>query len=114
MIGGDIFFFLVVDCIKGETCFDDVIVHVRLGGDMLFFFLHAFVFFIFLFYLCSCFTNYGILSIIYIMRLFMVYVFYFMFCETLKFILCVYGLFSVSEIYKLIHSKLFSTLATDG
>ena len=34
----------------------------------------------------SCFT-YGTLILIYIMRLFMVYVFYFMFCEIKKFIL---------------------------
>ena len=34
----------------------------------------------------SCFT-YGTLIMIYIMRLFMVYVFYFMFCEIKKFIL---------------------------
>ena len=40
-----------------------------LGGDML------------LYFLCSCFTNYDILIMIYIMRLFKVYVFYFMFCE---------------------------------
>ena len=56
----------------------------------------------------SCFT-YGTLILIYIMRLFMVYVFYFMFCEIKKFnlfylyfphvFMC---LFSVSGIYRLI------------
>ena len=45
-----------------------------LGGDMPLYF-----FFMILFYLCSC--------MIYIMRLFMVYVFYFMFCENKEFIL---------------------------
>ena len=39
----------------------------------------------FCFYI-SCFT-YGTLILIYIMRLFMVYVFYFMFCEIKKFIM---------------------------
>ena len=45
---------------------------------------------------------------------------YFLFCENRKFIwftyifhTCVYGLFSVLGIYKLIHSKLLSTFATN-
>ena len=63
---------------------------------------------LFLCFYISCFT-YGTLILIYIMRFFMVYVFYFMFCEMKKFIM-VYlyfphvfmCLFSVSGIYRLI------------
>ena len=88
-----------------------------LGGDIVFIFL------CFLFYLCLCsyFKNYDTLVMIYIMRLFMVYVFFlFLFCENKKFIwftcifhTCFYVLFSVSRICRLIHSKLLSTFAID-
>ena len=44
------------------------------------------VVFAFMFFYVSCFT-YGTLILIYIMRLFIVYVFYFMFCEIKKFIM---------------------------
>ena len=50
-----------------------------LRGDIMRFLLLCFIY-------VSCFT-YGTLILIYIMRLFMVYVFYFMFCEIKKFIL---------------------------
>ena len=91
MIGGDeeMSFCFGVDSILGgdmryELCFDDVIVHDR--GRHIF---QVLVFLCFLFYLClcSCFINYDTLVMTYIMRLFMVYVFYFMFCENNKFIL---------------------------
>ena len=83
-----------------------------LGGDIV-------VFAFFCFYI-SCFT-YGTLILIYIMRLFMVYVFCFMFCEIKKFImyLLVFSthafmcLLSVLGIYTLIQSWLLFTLAID-
>ena len=93
MIGGDEigetrYFFWCRLYFRGryELCFEDVLYMLR--GDF-------FIFFMFLFYLflCSCFTNYDTLVMIYIVRLFMVYVFYFMFCENKKFIL-VYLYFS--------------------
>ena len=82
-----------------------------LGGDIMCL--------LFLCFYVSCFT-YGTLILIYIMRFFMVYVFYFMFCEMKKFIM-VYlyfphvfmCLFSVSGIYRLIQLWLLSTFATD-
>ena len=61
---------------RGRYVFDDVL--YMLGGDIIFIFL------CFLFYLClcSCFTNYDTLVMIYFMRLFMVYVFIFCFVKT--------------------------------
>ena len=79
---------------------------------------HAFML---LFFYGSCFS-YVLVSqtMIYIMRLFMVYIFYLCFVKTRNlfwftciFHTCIYGLFSVSGIYRLIHSKLLSTFATD-
>ena len=69
---------LDVDCILGKydmyICFDDGL--YMLGGDIVFTFLCFYVLV----------SHYDTLVLIYIIRLFMVYVFYFMFCENRKFI----------------------------
>ena len=100
---------------RGRYVFDDVLYMV--GGDFVFMFFLCFLFYL---CLCSCFTLCYIGYDLYYEIIHGICLLFYVFVKSriLFWFTCIFHtyvcvLFSVSRIYRLIHSKLLSTFATD-